>query len=100
MERNHGVPFADIWASLAWDAKLSCVKDVANIMAQLFELRYDAIGNLFHAKDLPVEFEHTSQDNAAKSDIIVLDQTVSMAVFWNKHLKSDVHRGTFVSSKE
>lgn len=96
MERVHGIPLGDIWIPLTWDGKISCVKEVASIMAQLFELRYDSIGNLFNAKDLPIASEHTSH----KSDVVVLDRIVSMVFFWNTHLKSDVPRGPFASSKD
>ena len=99
MERIHGVPLADIWASLAWDAKVSCVMEVACIMAQIFELRYNSIGNLFNAKDLPEEPGRTVENNTTKSDFVVLDRIVSMTFFWDTHLKSDVHQGPFASSK-
>ena len=100
MERVHGVPLADIWASLAWDAKVSCVTEVACIIAQLFELRYDLIGNLFNAKDLSMEPGRTVRNNATESDFVVLDRIVSMAFFWDTHLESDVHQGPFASSKD
>ncbi|MCJ1422248.1 hypothetical protein MMC29_000128 [Sticta canariensis] len=96
MERVQGIPLGDIWISLTWEAKISCVKEVASIMAQLFELRYDSIGNLFNAKDLPMASEYTSQ----KPDAVVLGRIVSMVFFWNTHLKSDVPRGPFASSKD
>lgn len=69
MERVHGVPLADVWTSLTWDAKVSCVKEVASIMAQLFELRYDSIGNLFNAKDLSIVSGRTSQSDASESNV-------------------------------
>ena len=99
MERIHGVPLADIWASLAWDTKEACVKEVAGITAQLFELRYDSIGNLFNAKDLPVRSERANRDDVTGSDTVVLDRIVSTEFFWDRHLKSNVHRGPFASSK-
>lgn len=100
MKRVHGLPLAEIWASLIWDAKVSCVKDVASIMAQLFELRYDSIGNLFNTKDLSMATEHANQNNSFESDIVVLDQIVSMPFFWSTHLKSNVNRGPFALSKK
>lgn len=96
MERVQGVQLGDIGMSLSWDAKISCVKEVASIMAQLFELRYDSIGNLFNAKDLPMASEYTSH----RSDVVVLGRIVSAVFFWNTHLKSDVPRGPFASSKD
>lgn len=81
MERIPGIRLGDIWPSLTWDAKVSCVKEIAIIMAQLFEIRYDSIGNLFNAKDLSIDSECTGQQVAAKSNLMVLDQIVSMKFF-------------------
>ena len=100
MERVHGLPLDAMWASLTWNTKVPCVKEVASIMAQLFELRYDSIGNLFIAKDLPIASEHTSQNDATESNSVVLGQIVSMAFFWNTRLRSDVYRGPFASSRD
>lgn len=69
-------------------------------MAQLFDLRYDSIGNLFNAKDLPMDSDRQNQKNAGESDTVLLGRIVSMAFFWNKHLKSDVPRGPFASSRD
>ena len=100
MERVHGLPLADVWVSLPWDAKVSCVKDVAMIMAQLFEVRYDAIGNLLNAKNLSIESERPPHNDAAESNAVVVGRIVSMIFFWNKHLTMNVPRGPFASSKE
>ncbi|MCJ1262716.1 hypothetical protein MMC22_002586 [Lobaria immixta] len=100
MERVEGVPLADIWASLTWDAKVSCVKDVASIMAQLFELRYDSIGNLYNPEDLPIPSERKIQKNVDESNSVVLGRIVSWSTSWNAHLTADVHLGPFTSSKD
>lgn len=100
MEPAYGQRLGDIWSSLPWNAKVSCVKEVVGIMAQLFELRYRSIGYLFNAKDVPVDSESTSQSNAVETNDVVLGRTVSILFFWNTHLKSDVHRGPFASSKD
>ena len=76
------------------------MKDVASIMAQLFEMRYDSIGNLYSAKDLPRSSELTIQNNAAESSSVVLGRIVSISTFWNTHWKSDVHLGPFASSRD
>ena len=60
------------------DTKMDCLRHVARIMAQLFELTYGSIENLFHAKDLPVKSKPTILDIAAKSDTLVLDRMVTM----------------------
>ena len=93
MERVHGVQLAGVWASLVWLVKVFCVLEVASVVAQLFAMKYDAIGNLFHAKGLPIDAERTSRNNATKSNLVVLDRMVSMEYFWVKHIRSDVHRG-------
>ena len=85
MERVHGLPLIDSWTSLTWDAKVSCVKEDASIVVQLFELRYDSIGNLFNAKALPIASEYTSQDNAVESNGAALGRIVSTVFSWNPH---------------
>ena len=92
MERVPGVPLIQVWDTLTWDAKVSCVKEVAGIMAQLFELRYDSIGNLYNAKDLPIASDRSCQKNAVESNSVVVDRIVSSTFFWETQLKSDVHR--------
>ena len=100
MERVEGVPLADIWNSLTWDTKVSCVRDVASIVAQLFELRYDSIGNLYNAEDLSIPSKRKTQKDVAESNFVVLGRIVSMYNFWNVHLKADVHLGPFASSRD
>lgn len=68
-------------------------------MAQLFELKYDSIGNLFDAKDLPIASEYKSQDNAVESNGLAHGRIVSTVLFWNTHLKSDIPRARFATSK-
>lgn len=100
MRRVLGLPLADIWVSLPWDAKVSCVNDVASVMAQLFQLRYDSIGNLFNVKDLSTVSERKSYKDTAEPNVVVLDRVVSMVFFWNTHLKSNVPRGPFASTRD
>lgn len=99
MKRVRGLPLADIWDSLTWDAKVSCVKEVVGVMAQLFHLRYDSIGNLYNANDLLTKSEHEEQTRITKSDVVVLDRIVSTVFFWSTRLKTNVPRGPFASSK-
>lgn len=100
MKRIPGLPLAEVWASLDWEAKLSCVKDVAVIVAQLFELKYHAIGNLFNAKDLSLFSGIPSDDSDVEPSLVILDRIVSMIFFWGTHLGADVSRGPFTSSKD
>ena len=95
MERIHGSPLADVWPSIPWAAKVSCVKEVAHYLAELFRSRYDGIGNLFHPKDLGAR-GHKS----AAWDPVMLGQLMSMEFFWRQHIKSNVYRGPFASSKD
>lgn len=100
MKRVPGLPLAEVWGSLGWEAKLSCVNAVAVIMAQLFELKYKSIGNLFNEKDLSPLSECPSEDDAVESNAFILDRIVSMIFFWGAHLAVDVSRGPFPSSKD
>lgn len=102
MKRVAGFMLADIWQDLDWDAKLTCVKDVAMIVAQLFQQRYDSIGNLYHIKDLSKTSEPTSQDRISRptSTPVVLGRIVSDVFFWNPRFKSIACPGPFASSKD
>lgn len=100
MKRVPGLPLAQIWAYLDWEAKMSCVNDVAVIMAQLFELRYNSIGNLFHEKDLCHLSDRPSEGDAVEPDTVIIGRIVSMIFFWGTHLAMNVSRGPFTSSKD
>lgn len=100
MKRVPGRPLAQIWAYLDWEAKMSCVNDVAAIMAQLFELKYNSIGNLFHEKDLCHLSDRPSEGDAVEPDNVIIGRIVSMIFFWGTHLAMNVSRGPFTSSKD
>lgn len=100
MRRVPGLPLAQVWGSLDWEAKVSCVTDVAIIMAQLFELKYNSIGNLFYEKDLYDLSDCPCKGDAVKPDTVVIGRIVSMIFFWGTHLAMNVSRGPFSSSKD
>ncbi len=100
MKRVPGLPLAQVWGSLDWEAKVSCVTDVAIIMAQLFELKYNSIGNLFYEKDLYDLSDRPSKGDAVEPDTVVISRIVSMIFFWGTHLAMNVSRGPFSSSKD
>lgn len=100
MKRVPGLPLAEVWASLDWDAKISCVDDVAAIIAQLFKLKYNSIGNLFHEKDISLLSDCPSEGDAVEPNTVILDRIVSMVFFWGTHLTMNVSRGPSPSSKD
>lgn len=100
MKCDPGLPLAEVWASLDWEAKISCVDDVAVIMAQLFELKYKAIGNLFHEKDPCLLSDCLIEGDAVEPNTVILDRIVSMIFFWGTHLTIYVSRVPFPSSKD
>lgn len=100
MKRVPGRPLAEVWASLDWEAKMSCVDDVAVIMAQLFKLKYSSIGNLFHEKGLSLLSECPSEGDAMEPNSVMINRIVSMIFFWGTHLTMNVSRGPSPSSKD
>lgn len=48
---------------------MSCVVDVAVIMAQLSELKYNSIGNLFDEKDLSLLSDYPSEGDAVEPNM-------------------------------
>ena len=101
MDRVPGIPLGRVWHTITWDAKVACVKEVAGIIAQLFQMRYDSIENLYQAKDIASD-ERGSPKNAAESNppVVEVDRIVSLNFFRKTHLKSNVHWGPFASSED
>lgn len=100
MKRDSGMPVAEVWASLNWEAKMSCVGDVAVIMAQLFKLKYNSIGNIFHEKDLCLLSDRPRKVEDVEPDTVVLCQIVSMILFWGTHLAINISWGPFASTQD
>lgn len=99
MDRVPGVPLEDVWPLLSWEVKVALVKEVARILAQLFELRYNRIGNLFRVSDLADASKDPSEYDGAGSAVVV-DRIVSIMFFFNERLKLEVPRGPFASSRD
>ncbi|KAF8512767.1 phosphotransferase enzyme family-domain-containing protein [Gautieria morchelliformis] len=91
MQRMPGMQLAARWASLDWEAKVSLVHRLADLMAQMFScLRFPQIGNLFEKN------EHNTDGD---SQNVIVGKIVSMAFFWNGRSTYNVPRGPFHSSR-
>ena len=62
MERIMAKPLGDVLPSMDWEAKVTLVKKIAYVMAQLFHLRFTRIGNLFQPQHVrsPCEAEESA----------------------------------------
>ena len=53
MERIMAKPLGDTLPSMDWAAQVALLKNVVDVMAQLFHLRFTCIGNLFQSQHVP-----------------------------------------------
>jgi len=82
MNKLPGNPLADVWKLVSYQAKEALVKRFAEFSSVLFRKQLSGIGNIYSA-------------SAPK-----VDRIVSAAFFWGNHLRQDVNRGPFSSSKD
>jgi aminoglycoside phosphotransferase len=92
MQRMPGMQLGAQWTGLGWEAKVSLVHRLADLLAQMFSrLRFPKIGNLFE------EPEHGADEDSPN---VIVGKIVSMPFFWNGRSTYNVPRGPFHSSRE
>ena len=97
-EQIPGRPLRDAWGQMSWPSKEFCVVQVADIMAQLFRLKFRCIGNHFRLQD--VCNARTETEKRSRPIDFIIDRIVSMPFFWDTHFMQDVHRGPFASGRD
>ena len=83
MDMVPGTTLHQAWRKMPWDAKEAVVKQLAEHQAQLFEHKFQKIGNLHR-----------------QADKITVDQLVTTIFYQGDHLTHNVVRGPFTSSHE
>ncbi|KAF2632825.1 hypothetical protein BU25DRAFT_406137 [Macroventuria anomochaeta] len=78
-----GTTLHKVWRGMSWDAKEAIVKQLVEHQAQLFEHRFQKIGNIFR-----------------QDDGFVVDRMVTTIFFQGDHLTHNAVRGPFTSSYE
>lgn len=92
MQRISGVQLGTQWPTMDWEAKISLVNRIADLMATMFaHLRFPQIGSIFE------NGENSSQGDCLPN--VVVGQIVSMAFFWDRRSTYDLPRGPFHSSR-
>ena len=96
MEMMPGVPLRKRWRKMSWEAKEEIVRRLVKYQAQLFEKRFEQIGNIF-VQEKEVHDE-ADRGLVPKERRFILGRLVSLIFFWGDHLTHDVPRGPFKSS--
>lgn len=108
MDRVPGTSMGDSWHSMSWLKKEMIVRQVVSYLAQLFERRFSHIGSLYatselqklpKATDIP-EVVLLGANVSTPDTAFCLSRIVSIPFFWGKHIKYDVPRGPFKSTRE
>jgi hypothetical protein len=97
MEMMTGVTLGKLWRKISWESKEEIVKQLVKYQAQLFERRFESIGNIFKQHS---GSDETSGGTETMPDSFVLGRIVSLIFFWGDHLTHDVDRGPFKTSYE
>ena len=116
MEKMDGVPLADVWQDMTFDAKTSLVVDFAEKIQPLLDLRFSLFGNIYFAdishqvgcSPLMVGKPEAGEDvTVAKFDVdiggdrdYVIGRVVSMGFFYDKRLLLPAERGPFQTARE
>ncbi|KAF1365032.1 hypothetical protein EJ07DRAFT_97538 [Lizonia empirigonia] len=106
MTRVSGTNLDKQWKLMSWLKKELLVRRIVSSIAQLFQKRFDHIGNLYrtYLQKLPsadildtVSLDH---EHSSSKDEFCLGKVVSLWFIWGNHLKFDVPRSPFKSSQE
>ena len=82
MTKLPGKPLADAWRRLPYPAKEGLVKQFAEYSSCLFKRQLNSIGNIYTTSPPQV------------------GRIVSMEFFWGDHIRQDIRRGPFPSSRD
>lgn len=83
MDNVPGTTLHKAWRKMSWDAKEAIVKQLVQYQAQLFEHRFQKIGNVYR-----------------RGDQLVVDRMVTNIFFQGNHITQNVACGPFTSSHE
>jgi hypothetical protein len=101
-----GQSLTDAWPHISWLKKELLVRQVVAYFAQLFEKRFEHLGNLYTTKDMQKlssaelpEVKLLVAEFSTDTEGLCQGRIVSMPFFWGKHVSYDVPRGPFTSSR-
>lgn len=107
MERVPGTKLSDQWKDMSWMKKELLVRKAVSYAAQLFDTRFNRLGNLYFTKDLQKlstpEIPNVSllgAESSINSTQFCLSKIVSIPFFWGDHVDCNVSKGPFESSKD
>jgi Phosphotransferase enzyme family len=103
MKCMNGQVLEEAWKTMTWPMKEELVRNVARSLAQLFELRFEGIGNVYFQDNASGAGEaDAGADGLANlnSRSFELGEMVSMELFWNGRLQQKLNRGPFKGSAE
>jgi aminoglycoside phosphotransferase len=88
MTKIPGKTLADAWISIPWKAKEQLVHQLATYSSNLFKKKLRKIGNIY-----------PSSNPFGNDTLPQVERIVSMQFFWGDHVRQNVPRGPFRSSK-
>ncbi|KAF2096736.1 kinase-like protein [Rhizodiscina lignyota] len=105
MEFIPGKPLYDVWWTIPWSTKEKLVKQLALYAAQLYAVRFDAIGSLFLGDSAPEDSTLVAQNEVTvisvsskvqqSTSALFLGRTVDRHFFWHRNIHQEVHREPF-----
>lgn len=102
-----GRNLAEAWKDISWLKKEVVVRKIIGYLVQLFEKRFDRLGNLYATKDIEQLAEAEKPDAellgpeySSDTDNFCLSKIVSMPFFWGKHPSCTVTRGPFTNGRD
>ncbi|KAI4616007.1 hypothetical protein J4E83_006676 [Alternaria metachromatica] len=106
-ERMPGRKLGDEWNGMDYLKKEHLVRKMASIHAQLFQQRFDQLGNLYPANELPHlctpgldDIALLTLEASILSQHVGLGKIVSAPFFWGAHIDHNVPRGPYKRSQD
>ncbi|KAI4945917.1 hypothetical protein J4E91_007358 [Alternaria rosae] len=107
MARMPGRRLRDEWKDMDYLKKEQLVRKLVSVHAQLFQQRFNRLGNLYPANELS-QLSTSDMDNitflgpdaSIRSTQLALGKIVSAPFFWGKHIDHNVPRGPYKHSRD
>ncbi|KAH6860900.1 kinase-like domain-containing protein [Alternaria rosae] len=107
MARMPGRRLCDEWKGMDYLKKEQLVRKLVSVHAQLFQQRFNRLGNLYPANELS-QLSTSDMDNitflgpdaSIRSTQLALGKIVSAPFFWGKHIDHNVPRGPYKHSRD
>ena len=95
MEFSAGRQLSTVWSEMNAEDRLSLVKSLVEVEAQLFSLRLPASGSLYFLRDLPTIHRKVALDphDANRPESLYVGPSISLDLWYGRRAGLDVDRG-------